>query len=169
MLTIVGFFASFVAPEKTGTVSWHGSCCVPLPNRASPFRFGAGRWASRICGAMKHKNSHLLVGYWSRLRNGRDVPDQTDIDPAPSSACFLYIHSGLRESFTSHLPSCRHRAVRAVRFRTQGHRLSRPLGSPIGPVAGLAAETGAAFCASRSACPPSPRPPTTAWSSWRRS
>ena len=30
---------------------------------------------------MKHKNSHLLVGYWSRLRKGRDVPDQTDIDP----------------------------------------------------------------------------------------
>lgn len=30
---------------------------------------------------MKHKNSHLLVGYWSRLRAGRDVPDQTDIDP----------------------------------------------------------------------------------------
>jgi hypothetical protein len=30
---------------------------------------------------MKHKNSHLLVGYWSRLRRGRDVPDQTDIDP----------------------------------------------------------------------------------------
>ena len=30
---------------------------------------------------MKHKNSHLLVGYWSRLRNGRPVPDQTDIDP----------------------------------------------------------------------------------------
>ena len=30
---------------------------------------------------MKHKNSHLLVGYWSRLRNGRDVPDQIDIDP----------------------------------------------------------------------------------------
>jgi hypothetical protein len=30
---------------------------------------------------MKHKNSHLLVGYWSRLRNGREVPDQTDIDP----------------------------------------------------------------------------------------
>lgn len=32
-------------------------------------------------GVMKHKNSHLLVGYWSRLRKGRDVPDQTDIDP----------------------------------------------------------------------------------------
>jgi hypothetical protein len=31
--------------------------------------------------AMKHKNSHLLVGYWSRLRKGRDVPDQSDIDP----------------------------------------------------------------------------------------
>src|SRR3954462_12213001 len=30
---------------------------------------------------MKHKNSHLLVGYWSRLRQGRDVPDQSDIDP----------------------------------------------------------------------------------------
>jgi hypothetical protein len=30
---------------------------------------------------MKHKNSHLLVGFWSRLRRGRDVPDQTDIDP----------------------------------------------------------------------------------------
>jgi hypothetical protein len=30
---------------------------------------------------MKHKNSHLLVGYWSRLRAGRDVPDQGDIDP----------------------------------------------------------------------------------------
>lgn len=34
-----------------------------------------------MCGAMKHKNSHLLVGYWSRLRAGREVPDQTDIDP----------------------------------------------------------------------------------------
>lgn len=30
---------------------------------------------------MKHKNSHLLVGYWSRLRGDRNVPDQTDIDP----------------------------------------------------------------------------------------
>lgn len=30
---------------------------------------------------MKHRNSHLLVGYWSRMRKGRDVPDQTDIDP----------------------------------------------------------------------------------------
>ena len=34
-----------------------------------------------MSGPMKHKNSHLLVGYWSRLRKGRDVPDQTDIDP----------------------------------------------------------------------------------------
>lgn len=34
-----------------------------------------------LAAAMKHKNSHLLVGYWSRLRKGRDVPDQTDIDP----------------------------------------------------------------------------------------
>lgn len=30
---------------------------------------------------MKHKNSHLLVGYWSRLRGERTMPDQTDIDP----------------------------------------------------------------------------------------
>jgi hypothetical protein len=30
---------------------------------------------------MKHKNSHLLVGYWGRLRKGRDVPKQTDVDP----------------------------------------------------------------------------------------
>ena len=30
---------------------------------------------------MKHKNSHLLVGYWSRLRSSRAVPDQADIDP----------------------------------------------------------------------------------------
>ena len=30
---------------------------------------------------MKHKNSHLLVGYWNRLRQGRPAPDQTDIDP----------------------------------------------------------------------------------------
>src|ERR1700742_2714002 len=32
-------------------------------------------------GGMKHRNSHLLVGYWSRLRKGRAVPDQTDVDP----------------------------------------------------------------------------------------
>ena len=30
---------------------------------------------------MKHRNSHLLIGYWSRLRRGRAVPDQCDIDP----------------------------------------------------------------------------------------
>ncbi|HEY1613652.1 MAG TPA: PAS domain-containing protein [Rhizomicrobium sp.] len=30
---------------------------------------------------MKHRNSHLLVGYWSRLRRGRQTPDQADIDP----------------------------------------------------------------------------------------
>ena len=32
-------------------------------------------------GSVKHRNSHLLVGYWSRIRRGREVPDQTDIDP----------------------------------------------------------------------------------------
>lgn len=30
---------------------------------------------------MKHRNSHFAVGYWSRLRQGRHVPDQSDIDP----------------------------------------------------------------------------------------
>jgi hypothetical protein len=30
---------------------------------------------------MKHRNSHFVVGYWSRIRCGRAVPDQADIDP----------------------------------------------------------------------------------------
>jgi hypothetical protein len=30
---------------------------------------------------MKHRNSHLLIGYWSRSRRGRALPDQSDIDP----------------------------------------------------------------------------------------
>jgi len=30
---------------------------------------------------MKHRNSHLLVGYWNRTRRGRNAPDQSDIDP----------------------------------------------------------------------------------------
>jgi hypothetical protein len=30
---------------------------------------------------MKHRNSHLLIGYWGRTRRGREVPDQSDIDP----------------------------------------------------------------------------------------
>lgn len=30
---------------------------------------------------MKHRNSHLLVGYWNRLRQDLPVPDQADIDP----------------------------------------------------------------------------------------
>ena len=30
---------------------------------------------------MKHRNSHLLIGYWNRLRAGRDIPDQAEIDP----------------------------------------------------------------------------------------
>ena len=30
---------------------------------------------------MKHRNSHFAVGYWSRIRHGRPVPDQADIDP----------------------------------------------------------------------------------------
>jgi hypothetical protein len=30
---------------------------------------------------MKHRNSHLLIGYWSRIRRGRDLPEQADVDP----------------------------------------------------------------------------------------
>src|SRR5262249_16782613 len=30
---------------------------------------------------MKHRNSHFAVGYWSRIRHGRAVPDQADVDP----------------------------------------------------------------------------------------
>jgi hypothetical protein len=30
---------------------------------------------------MKHRNSHFAVGYWSRIRHGRVVPDQADVDP----------------------------------------------------------------------------------------
>jgi len=40
---------------------------------------------------MKHKNSHLLVGYWSRLRKGRALPDQTDIDPRAIKRMLPYV------------------------------------------------------------------------------
>ncbi|GAA0525691.1 hypothetical protein FHS83_001969 [Rhizomicrobium palustre] len=40
---------------------------------------------------MKHKNSHLLVGYWSRLRAGQDVPDQADIDPRAIKRLLPYV------------------------------------------------------------------------------
>ncbi len=40
---------------------------------------------------MKHKNSHLLVGYWSRLRKGRTMPDQTDVDPRAIKRMLPYV------------------------------------------------------------------------------
>ena len=40
---------------------------------------------------MKHKNSHLLVGYWSRLRRGRQVPFQGDIDPRAIKRLLSYV------------------------------------------------------------------------------
>jgi hypothetical protein len=40
---------------------------------------------------MKHKNSHLLVGYWGRLRKGRAVPDQSDIDPRAIKRLLSYV------------------------------------------------------------------------------
>jgi len=40
---------------------------------------------------MKHKNSHLLVGYWSRLRRGRSIPDQGEIDPRAIKRLLSYV------------------------------------------------------------------------------
>jgi hypothetical protein len=40
---------------------------------------------------MKHKNSHLLVGYWSRLRKGRAVPMQGEIDPRAIKRFLSYV------------------------------------------------------------------------------
>jgi hypothetical protein len=40
---------------------------------------------------MKDRNSHLLVGYWSRLRKGRHVPDQTDVDPRAIKRILPYV------------------------------------------------------------------------------
>lgn len=40
---------------------------------------------------MKHKNSHLLVGYWARLRGGRDVPEQSEIDPRAIKRLLPYV------------------------------------------------------------------------------
>ena len=40
---------------------------------------------------MKHKNSHLLVGYWSRLRRGRAIPNQGEIDPRAIKRLLPYV------------------------------------------------------------------------------
>src|ERR1044072_2693812 len=40
---------------------------------------------------MKHKNSHLLVGYWSRLRRGRSAPFRCDIDPRAIKRFLPYV------------------------------------------------------------------------------
>jgi hypothetical protein len=40
---------------------------------------------------MKHKNSHLLVGYWSRLRQGRGAPMQREIDPRAIKRFLPYV------------------------------------------------------------------------------
>lgn len=40
---------------------------------------------------MKHRNSHFLVGYWSRLRRGRSVPDQGEIDPRAIKRLLSYV------------------------------------------------------------------------------
>lgn len=50
---------------------------------------------------MKHKNSHLLVGYWSRIRRGRDLPDQVDIDPRAIKRMLSFVFI-LEASDTAH-------------------------------------------------------------------
>src|SRR5882672_5332517 len=61
-------------------VLWHAFRSPPRPTANRRSETGNAR-ANGTIGAMKHRNSHLLVGYWSRLRRGRAVPDQTEIDP----------------------------------------------------------------------------------------
>jgi hypothetical protein len=63
---------------RAATAFWHGFCVMAVRKTPSRSEVEQGQG---INGVMKHKNSHLLVGYWSRLREGREVPDQTDIDP----------------------------------------------------------------------------------------
>ena len=53
--------------------------CFPEEPLRPELKQGGSR--ERVGPPMKHKNSHLLVGYWSRLRKGRDLPDQCDVDP----------------------------------------------------------------------------------------
>jgi hypothetical protein len=47
--------------------------------------------AAKRVRVMKHKNSHLLVGYWSRLRKDGTLPDQTDIDPRAIKRMLPYV------------------------------------------------------------------------------
>jgi hypothetical protein len=49
------------------------------------------RCVNKVSRVMKHKNSHLLVGYWSRLRRGRQVPSQGDIDPRAIKRLLSYV------------------------------------------------------------------------------
>jgi len=55
--------------------------------------------------SMKHRNSHFAVGYWSRIRNGRDTPDQADIDPKALKRLlpFVFLLDGRGGSFTYRL------------------------------------------------------------------
>src|SRR5450432_2698446 len=76
-------------PPNAALSRWHGFRCVPAQRlRSVPIRNIA---ETRVCRAMKHKNSHLLVGYWSRLRKGRDVPAQGDIDPRAIKRLLSYV------------------------------------------------------------------------------
>ena len=119
---------------------------------------------------MKHKNSHLLVGYWSRLRKGREVPDQTDIDPRAIKRLLSY----------TFILDCENPARPVYRlagtalcerfgFELKGTSFLAHWESQSGLSLALAAAPGAEGRASPSACPPSPPPSTTAWWSWKPS
>ena len=118
---------------------------------------------------MKHRNSHLLVGYWSRLRRGRDRARSDRYRSARHQAhALLCLHPGGLRPGAPGLPSGRHLAVRTLRRRAQGHELPRPLGSPEPRRAEPSAEAGADQPPAGLSCPRLRRPASAAWSSWKR-
>ena len=111
---------------------WHGFRSFPLGTAFAAASLASGitsrnRWMERA--VMKHRNSHLLVGYWSRLRNGRDVPDQTDIDPrAIKRMLVLCLHSRRRRSGRADLPPRGHRRFATVSASNSKARAFLPTG-----------------------------------------
>jgi len=79
-------------PVVTALAAGTAFALVP-DGRPRAFRYGASRpqRLSRSRVAMKHKNSHLLVGYWSRLRKGRAVPMQSEVDPRALKRFLSYV------------------------------------------------------------------------------
>jgi hypothetical protein len=55
--------------------------------------------------AMKHRNSHFALGYWSRIRHGHATPDQADVDPKALKRLlpFVFLLDARGASFTYRL------------------------------------------------------------------